>query len=102
MHHKYAKDGLAVISVALDDIHSEDDPDALKRVEAFLRAKKAAITNLLLDEPIALWQERLRFVAPPCQYVFSRHGKWTKFDTDKEPIDHKAVEKLVVELLAEK
>ena len=98
MHHKYAKEGLAVISVALDDIHDKDEPDAQKNVVNFLRQKKAVFTNLLLDEPLEFWSEKLRFTLAPCQYVFSRQGKWTQFKDVKEDV----VEKLVVELLREK
>jgi hypothetical protein len=100
MHHKYAKDGLVVLSVALDDIH--EDPPSKDRALKFLNAKGATFTNLLLDEPVEFWQEKLRFIAPPCHYVFSRQGKWIQFTSDKKAIDHDAVEKLVVELLREK
>lgn len=102
MHHKYGKDGLVVISVALDDIRDKDDPDALKRVNEFLRAKKATFTNLLLDETTEFWQKQLRFIAPPCQFVFDRKGKWTQFIPAEAEIDQKVVEKLVVELLRQK
>ncbi|MCS7045829.1 MAG: hypothetical protein NZO58_05690 [Gemmataceae bacterium] len=97
MHHKYAKDGLVVVSVALDDL--KEDPGAKDRVLKFLKAQRATFTNLLLDEPFEFWSERLHFVAPPCQFVFSRQGKWTKFEG---AIKHEEVEKLVVELLREK
>ena len=99
MHKKHAKDGLAVISVCTDALENDDNKaDTLK----FLRAKEAHFTNLALDETADLWQEKLRFSAPPCYYVFSRQGKWTQFEPVDDGIDHHAVEKLVVELLREK
>ena len=100
MHKKYAKDGLVVITVALDDI--KEDPPSKDRALKFLQAKGATFTNLLLDETIEFWQKQLRFVAPPCQYVFSRQGKWTQYSSDKAEIKHENVEKLIVELLREK
>ena len=100
MHKKYAKQGLVVITVALDDL--KEDPPAKDRALKFLEAKGATFTNLLLDETTEFWQKQLRFVAPPCQYVFSRQGKWTQFSSDKEEIKHADVEKLLVQLLGEK
>ena len=100
MHKKYAKQGLVVVTVALDDI--KEDPPAKDRALKFLQAKGAAFTNLLLDEPVEFWQKQFRFVAPPCQYVFSRQGKWTQYSSYKEEIKHEEVEKLIVQLLGEK
>jgi hypothetical protein len=96
MHEKLAKDGLVVVSVALDPL--EDKDRALK----FLQAKKATFTNVLLDEPLEFWQKKFEFVAPPALYVFSRQGKWTRFRSDEAEINYGAVDKLVSELLREK
>src|SRR4029450_4335550 len=104
MHKKHAKDGLVVISVSLDTI-DDDDPKENDKTKAgvlrFLKEKGATCTNLLLDEPSKVYQERLRFVAPPCLDVFSRQGKWTQFDSDKVKIRHEDVDRLVLELLKE-
>ena len=101
MHDKYGKQGFTIITVCLDDL--TDLPEAKDNAPKILKSKGlASATNLLLDEPAELWQEKLRFIASPCLYVFSRHGKWTQFKSDKDPVDHEAVEKLVVELLREK
>ena len=99
MHKKYGKDGLAVISVAIED---QEDPEAKNAALKVLKAKGATYTNLLLDESVKVWQDKLRFASTPCIYVFNRQGKWTQFKSDAEPIDHEAVEKLVVQLLREK
>jgi hypothetical protein len=100
MHEKYAKDGLVVISVALDDIHEE--PESKDRALKFLKDKKATFTNLLLDEPIDFWQKKFEFVGPPTVYVFNRQGKWIRFKADEADIDHEQIEKLVVEMLKAK
>ena len=63
MHEKYAKEGLVVISVALDDI--KEEPEAKERALKFLKDKRANFTNLLLDEPIDFWQKKFEFVGPP-------------------------------------
>jgi hypothetical protein len=100
MHHKYAKDGFTIITVALDDLG--EDPKAKETAIKKLKDNGVTLTNLLLDEPVELWQEKLRFASTPCIYVFNRQGKWTQFKSDQKEIDHDAVEKLVVELLREK
>ena len=100
MHEKYAKDGLVVISVALDDIHEE--PESKDRALKFLKDKRAAFTNLLLDEPIEFWQKKFDFVGPPLLYLFNRQGRWVRFRADDGDIDHEKIEKLVVELLRAK
>jgi len=101
MQQKYGKQGFEVVTVLLDDL--EEAPEAKDEALKFLKSKNAtAFTNLLLNEPVKVWQDKLRFAAFPCVYVFNRQGKWTQFKADAEPIDHDAVEKLVVELLREK
>jgi hypothetical protein len=97
MHQKYAKDGLVVMSVSLDPI--QEDPASKDRAFKFLQAKGATFTNLLLDEPLEVWSERLHFVAPPCQFVFNKQGKWTKFEGGTA---NEVLEKAVAEALREK
>ena len=100
MHKRYAKDGLAAISVSLDPL--DPGPRTKDDVLAFLRSQGADFTNLLLDEPIEVWDKKLRFSFPPCYYVFSRQGRWTKFQPDDEKFDQKDVERLIVKLLGER
>lgn len=105
MHEKLASEGFAAVSVSLDPLpDDEKSKDVLKKdVLKFLRVQKASFTNLLLDESVEVWQKNLRFIAPPCYYVFSRQGKWTMFEpANDDNFDFKTVEKLVVELLREK
>lgn len=102
LHKQFAKDGLAVISVSLDDL--ADNPDETRgRVLTFLKKQGADFTNLLLDENSKVWQEKLRFDGPPCYYLFNRQGKWTRFSSDsKSDVDYQAMDRLVEELLKEK
>src|SRR5258707_1096422 len=63
LHKKHEKEGLVVVSVALDDIN--ENPAAKDSALKFLKAKGATFTNLLLDEPPELWQTKLHFSGPP-------------------------------------
>src|SRR5438105_4929805 len=95
MQKKYAGQGLVAISV-----HVDPPPDAEVKDEVlkFLRGQQAAaLTNLILDEPTELWQDKLHTNFLPNVFVFSREGKWTQFKT--EAVQYDAIEKLVVQLL---
>jgi hypothetical protein len=92
MHKRYAKDGLAAVSVSLDDPH---DKKARENVLDFLRQRKATFTNLILDEKPEVWQEKLKISGPPCVFVFDREGKPKKFESP----DYAEIEKYAAELL---
>jgi hypothetical protein len=96
MHQKHAAKGLAVVSVSLDEA------DQRANAEQFLVKKKAAFTNLWLDEPLEVWTKKFGTETLPCVYVYDRRGKWTQFKTEGDKdVDYAEVEKLVVKLLAE-
>src|SRR5947199_269869 len=99
MHKKYASQGFAAVSVALDD---PADPDARENVLKFLKAKKAAFTNVLLDEKSEVWQEKLSISGPPVFFVFNREGKHKRFDAADIDEDLANIEKLVIEWLKQK
>lgn len=80
MHHKYAKRGLAVVSLSLDD---PSDEKAVREAEAFLREKKAVFRNVLLDEDPNLGYEKLEMNAIPAVFLYSPAGKLiAKFTMD--------------------
>jgi thiol-disulfide isomerase/thioredoxin len=93
MHKKYAKDGLVAMTVSVDE--DANNPDVQGEALKFLRKVNAAFSNVILDEKLTFWQEKLRFDAVPCVYVFDRQGKWRQY---KEP-NYAEIEKVVVELL---
>ncbi len=95
MHQKYAAKGLVAVSLSLDPADQRAD------AEKFLVKQKATFTNLWLDETQEFWTEKFKIIAPPCLYVYDRRGKWVQFKSDDKDIDHAAVEKLIVKLLAE-
>jgi hypothetical protein len=97
MHKKYASEGLAAVSVSLDD---PSDKAARGRVETFLKTQKAIFTNLILDEPVEGWQKQLGIDGPPVVFVYGRDGKLAKKFT--EDFEYADVEKLAQELLKKK
>jgi hypothetical protein len=99
MHNKYGKDGLVAISVNLDDAGKKEDRE---RAEKFLQAKKATLTNLILDEKSAFASQKpLEIESLPTVFVFNQEGKIeVRFpNPDKEAFDYGDVEKVVKRLL---
>lgn len=101
---KYGKDGLVSISVSLDKVDKEETQTMRTgRVLKALEKLGSTISNVILDEPQKLVDDKLRIGSIPCIYVFNRQGKWTKFGGDEDSVVVPAdVEKLVVELVKEK
>jgi thiol-disulfide isomerase/thioredoxin len=97
MHQKYGPEGMAAISVSLDD---PSQPGAQEKVLRFLKAQRASFTNLILNEKPEVWQEKFGFDGPPCVFVFDRQGEIKK--QFKDEFSYADVEKLVKELLAKK
>jgi thiol-disulfide isomerase/thioredoxin len=100
LHNKHAKEGLAVLSVNLDD---PTDAAARERSIKFLKDQKAPFTNLFIDaaEKPEDWFSRLQIESIPAMFVFNRAGKLEKRYVD-EVIKHEEVEKLVTQLLTRK
>jgi hypothetical protein len=74
MQRTYEKEGLAAVSVTLDEPRNQE------RAQRFLRSRRAAFTNLLLvDRPPELGHE-FDFDSIPCIFVFDRAGRPRKFE----------------------
>ena len=100
MHNKYAKDGLAAFSCALDDPKGKDIKNKLLK---FLKEKKATFPNFLLDETAQEWMEKLEIEGPPVVFVFDREGKPAKkFNSATENFTYADVEKVVAEQIKKK
>jgi len=79
MHKRYAKDGLEVVSVSLDD---PGDPAAMENALRFLRSMRPGFPNFLLaDRPPAM-QQVFAFAFLPCVFVFDQAGQARKFEGD--------------------
>jgi len=104
MQQKYGKDGLVVMTVSIDPASKPLTPELKGAVVAMLRKHDVALTNLILDEPLEVHSERLRFTVAPCIYVFDRAGKWTQFIELKKDENYRyyEIEGLVKKLLAQK
>jgi thiol-disulfide isomerase/thioredoxin len=96
MHRKYASQGLAVISLTLDD---PTDKNAIAAAEKFLQEKKAVFKNVLLDENYGDGYDKLNINTIPAVFLFGPDGKEIKRFTMDDP-DHQftyeQVEKEVV------
>jgi hypothetical protein len=94
MQQKYGPNGLAAVSVSLDDPHEKGIPE---KVHKFLQKQHATFENFILSAKPEEWQKKLGIEGPPCLYVFNREGKIArKFDAGEK---YDEVEKLVLELL---
>jgi len=102
MHEKYAGQGLAVVSVSLDE--DPGKPEVQEQVLKFLKERKATFTNVILDEQFEVWNKKFDFVAPPCVFVFDRQGRWRKFDADAlaEEKGEEKLDNLIVDWLKQK
>jgi hypothetical protein len=73
MHEKYARDGLAVVSVRVDGGTGRTAAMRSKALD-FLTEQHAAFTNLWLDEDMDLWTGKLD-ATPPIVFVIGRDGR---------------------------
>ena len=99
MHRKYGPKGLAVISLSMDD---PTDTKAVAAAKAFLEEKKAAFTNVLLNEDYGDGFDKLRISAIPAVFLFGPDGKEVKRFTMDDPdrqFTYEDVEATVVALL---
>lgn len=101
MQKKYSDQGFVVISVSGDDAMN---PEKVKKANAFLTRMESPFKNLLLEEPMSSWGERLGIKALPCYYVFDRRGKWVRYRGEDYPegIPYEDMEKVVQKMLSEK
>jgi thiol-disulfide isomerase/thioredoxin len=99
MHKKFGPKGLAVISLSLDD---PADSAAVKEAERFLKEKKAAFTNVLLNENFGDGFDKLNINGIPAVFIFGPDGKEVKRFTMDDPnnqFTYDDVEKAVANLL---
>ncbi len=99
MHRKYAKKGLAVVSLSLDDPTSKH---AVAEAEKFLKDKKSVVINILLDEEFGEGFEKLGISTIPAVFIYAPDGKEVKRFTMDDPnnqFTYDEVEKAVVALL---
>ena len=100
MHRDLARDGLAAVSVSVDN----DGPGVEKKVLSFLRAKHADFTNLRLapGEDASDWLDNKvkSEEGLPVQQVYDRHGKLIQTFSGGD--NYSKVEALAKKLLQDK
>ena len=102
MHKKYAKHGLAVVSLSLDD---PDQPKKVAQAKAFLKEKGATFANYYLSESSEAAFEKLNISAIPAVFLFGPDGKEVKrfsFEDPDKPFTYEQVEAAVKEKLGVK
>jgi hypothetical protein len=96
MHRKYGKEGLVVVSASFDD---PADKEARADIEAFLKKKQAAFTNLILENDAAEMYKTLDIPGPPCLYLFNRDNRFVKKMVGADQIDFTVVDGEIARLL---
>jgi thiol-disulfide isomerase/thioredoxin len=99
MNKKFAPKGLAIISLSLDD---PTDKAAVAEAERFLKEKKAAFSNVLLDENFGDGFDKLNINGIPAVFIFGPDGKEVKrftMDNPDNQFTYDEVEKAVANLL---
>jgi thiol-disulfide isomerase/thioredoxin len=99
MHRRFAKKGLAVVSLSLDD---PTNKAAVAEAEKFLKEKNSVVTNVLLDEESGEGFEKLNIIAIPAVFIYGPDGKEVKRFTMDDPnnqFTYDEVEKAVADLL---
>ncbi len=99
LHRKYAADGVACMSVSIDD--AEDQEAALK----FLKSKGATFANFLVAEENSQWKKKWAIGGVPVVFVYGRDGKLAKRFDNSNPdsqFTYNDVTKFVEGLLARK
>jgi hypothetical protein len=93
MHNKYAKDGLVVMMVDIDDDAAEQSKAA-----TFLKEKKAPFPNWVIapGEARDVWEQKLKLEVFPSSYLYDREGKEVTQFKGAEPneIEEKVKEQL--------
>lgn len=102
MHKKYAKQGLAVISLSLDD---PDQPKRVAEAKAFLQSKGATFPNYYLSESSESAFEKLNIVGIPAVFLYGPDGKEVKrfsFEDPDHPFTYDDVEAAIKDRLGVK
>jgi thiol-disulfide isomerase/thioredoxin len=102
MHKKYARHGLAVVSLSLDD---PDQPKRVAEAKAFLTEKGATFPNYYLSESSEAAFEKLNITGIPAVFLYGPDGKEVKrfsFDDPDHPFTYDQVEAAIKERLGVK
>lgn len=93
-HEMHAKAGLVVMSLSVDPKPLQEQD----RIAKYLKSIKATFRNMILDEPIEVWQSKLRTYEPDL-LIFDKTGKRVPFDLLKDDWRFEAAERQLFKLL---
>jgi thiol-disulfide isomerase/thioredoxin len=99
MHRKYADQGLACVSLSLDD---PTDDKAVAVVKAFLKAQNATFTNVLLNEEYGVGFDKFDVNGIPAVFLYDPSGKEIRRFTMDDPnrqFTYDQVDQVVAQLL---
>lgn len=72
LHKKYGKEGLAVITVSVDQA---GDTEAIQQAKQFLGQLKAETRNVHLKDPVAVWANKWKTNSVPLMFLFDQQGR---------------------------
>jgi len=98
LRQKYARQGLTVVTVSIDDISS--DPGVRERVYSFLQQQQATSRNFILAEKPEVWISKLKMNSVPTMFLFDKQGRLINRYTGNE-CDLGTIERRITQLLAE-
>jgi hypothetical protein len=99
MQRKYGKDGFVAMTVSLN-VAEDDWAELEKQSRKFLDSRKVTIPNFLLKDDAKVVEENLPIVSYPAAYLFTRQGKWKRFEGYEA--EHKNVQNWVEKFLKAK
>jgi hypothetical protein len=105
MQKKYGKDGLVILTVALDP---PSDKGLVADANAEIAKHPTLPNNVLWNGPDGEWAKKLNSTIMPTIYIFNRENRWVKkfpeLDKEGDPVDPKDedIDKAVEGLLKKK
>lgn len=98
LQNAHRAEGLRTIAVNVDD---PSDGEVKASVREFLREQRSTCLNVMLDEKLEVWQEKLKIKSLPCVFLFDRQGRLlTRWDSDE--VDYEVITRRVRRALATK
>jgi len=101
LSHRYQNQGVAVVSISVDD---REDKRAVEQARRFLLERKAAFRNYLMDENILDAFEKLGVQGIPAVFIYDRAGRQRYFlnaDDPNHQFSAKDVDEAVAALVSE-
>jgi len=105
MHDKYGKQGLAILTVALD---APAEKDLIAEANKEIARHPKLTRNVVWDGPEGEWQTKLNAISMPVVFVFNAENRWVKrlpekhANGDEKTFEYSDLDNLVEPLLKKK